>query len=84
MLISISLIEDIKDFVQIANNYSCGIIAKSGPYCVDAKSILGLLSLNLSKPIEIIIHGDKIAENDFIEAIAKYIITDDHDNSLMC
>jgi phosphotransferase system HPr-like phosphotransfer protein len=45
---------------------------KSGRYAVDAKSIMGIFSLDLSKPIELIAHTED-AEKLF-EAIDAYIV----------
>lgn len=76
MHISLNYISDIKDFVQIANKFTCCITVSSGPYNVDAKSILGLLSLDLSKPVEVIVFGTDDVRSEVAEAIAKYIIKD--------
>ena len=51
--IKLPLINDIKDFVNIVNRKSYIVEAVSGRYKVDAKSIMGLVSLDLSKPIKI-------------------------------
>lgn len=42
---------DVKKFIKIASEYPDEIILKSGKYIVDAKSILGVFSLDLSKPV---------------------------------
>lgn len=46
-------ISDIRDFVNIAAKYDFDIDLKSGRYVVDAKSIMGIFSLDLMKPIEL-------------------------------
>ena len=51
-------INDVKDFVNIANKYDCDIDLTSGRYVVDAKSIMGIFSLDLSKPIKVEIHSN--------------------------
>ena len=43
--------QNIKTFVNIINKYPFDIDLRSGRYVVDAKSILGIFSLDLSKPI---------------------------------
>jgi len=56
--IMLKSINDVKDFVNIANKYDCDIDLTSGRYVVDAKSIMGIFSLDLSKPIKVEIHSN--------------------------
>ena len=51
-------INDVKDFVNIVNNYDFDIDLSSGRYVVDAKSIMGIFSLDLSKPIKVELHSE--------------------------
>lgn len=46
--IKLNSIDDIKDFVHNANLYKTDLYLTHNEYCVDAKSILGILSLNLN------------------------------------
>ena len=55
-------INDVKEFVTIV----------SGRYAVDAKSIMGIFSLDLSKPIELNAHTDDA--EDFLKKIDKFIV----------
>lgn len=48
----------IKSFVNIINKYPFDLDLRSGRYVVDAKSILGIFSLDLSNPIELEILSD--------------------------
>ena len=66
-------INDVKDFVNIVNKYDFDVDLTSGRYIVDAKSIMGIFSLDLSKPIKVEVHGDK--SDIFINEI-KHIIVD--------
>ena len=56
--IMLSSINDVKNFVNIVNKYDYEIDLTSGRYVVDAKSIMGIFSLDLSKPIKVEIHSD--------------------------
>lgn len=49
-------IVDIKNFVNIVNTYDFDIDLESGRYTIDAKSIMGIFSLDLSKPINMHVH----------------------------
>ncbi len=54
----LSSINDVKNFVNIVSKYDYDIDLTSGRYVVDAKSIMGIFSLDLSKPIKVEIHND--------------------------
>lgn len=57
--ISLQMASQVKKFVSIVQNYSFEIDLRSDRYVVDAKSILGIFSLDLSKPIDVEIHADE-------------------------
>ena len=57
--IKLSLNEDVKELVKITNRYSCDIDLQSGRYVIDAKSILGIFCLDLTKPVRVLIHSDE-------------------------
>lgn len=65
-------INDVKDFVNIVNKYDFDVDLTSGRYIVDAKSIMGIFSLDLSKPIKVEVHNEN-ADN-FIHEINALII----------
>ena len=54
--------QQVKDFVQLVHNYPFDIDLKNEKYVVEAKSILGIFSLDLSKPITVEIHSDDCQE----------------------
>ncbi|MDD3766733.1 MAG: HPr family phosphocarrier protein [Eubacteriales bacterium] len=56
--IMLTSINDVKNFVNIVNKYDFDVDLTSGRYVVDAKSIMGIFSLDLSKPIRVDIHSD--------------------------
>ena len=56
--IKLSLAENVKSFVNIANRYPYDIDLRAGRHVVDAKSILGIFSLDLSKPITLEVYSD--------------------------
>ena len=63
--IQLNSINDVKLFVNTVSNYSYDIDLTSGRYVVDAKSIMGIFSLDLSKPIKVEIFDencDKLME----------------------
>ena len=60
----------VKEFVNITQAYDYPITIKSGHYVVDAKSILGLFSIDTSKPVTVEIQSDDCA--DLIEKLKKF------------
>ncbi|MFV0399692.1 MAG: HPr family phosphocarrier protein [Oscillospiraceae bacterium] len=63
-------INDVKEFVNIVSKYDFDVDLVSGRYAVDAKSIMGIFSLDLSKPIQVNVHSDDAGE--FMAAIQKF------------
>ena len=55
MRVKLSTPEDISRFVEIASRYKQDMELVLGRYIVDAKSILGILSLDLSKPLDLVV-----------------------------
>ena len=54
--------EAVKNFVDIANQKPYDIELLSGKYIVSAKSIMGIFSLDLTKPLVLVAHTDSHAE----------------------
>lgn len=54
----LSSIVDVKNFVNVVNRYDFEVDLISGRYVVDAKSIMGIFSLDLGKPIRVEVHTD--------------------------
>ena len=65
-------INDVKDFVNIVSRYDFDVDLTSGRYVVDAKSIMGIFSLNLSKPIKVEVHSDDCDE--FMNELKRFIV----------
>ena len=56
--IRLSLAENVKAFVNLVNRYPYDVDLRAGRHVVDAKSILGIFSLDLSKPITLEVYSD--------------------------
>lgn len=70
--ISLKSINDVKDFVNIVNKYDFDVDLSSGRYIVDAKSIMGIFSLDLSKPIKVEVQNDN--SEKFCDEIKRFIV----------
>ena len=57
-------VKDVEKFVEIASNCPKGteIVVKHGNFTVDGKSLIGILSLNLSEPVEVEIKSNENSE----------------------
>lgn len=71
--ISLNSIDKVKAFVNEINNYENDFDLVSGRYVIDAKSIMGIFSLDLSKPIELNIHSENNIEQ-ILNGLAPYIV----------
>ncbi len=72
--ISLNSIDKVKSFVNEITKFDYDFDLVSGRYVIDAKSIMGIFSLDLSKPINLNIHADIAADVDkILEVLAPYI-----------
>ena len=72
--ISLNSIDKVKSFVNDLVRFSdVDFDLVSGRYVIDAKSIMGIFSLDLSKPINLNIHGNESMDT-ILEALKPYII----------
>lgn len=70
--ISLKSIDDVKQFVQTLTMFDGEFELISGKYIVDAKSILGLFSVDLSKPVTLRIEVTDSKMEEVLNAISKY------------
>ena len=70
--IMLKTINDVKAFVNSVAKYDFDVDLLSGRYAVDAKSIMGIFSLDLSKAITMEIHSDDC--QDFLNEIKPFIV----------
>lgn len=71
VMISLNSIDKVKSFVNDITKFDSDFDLVSGRYVIDAKSIMGIFSLDLSKPINLNIHGDE-DNAEIMEVIKKY------------
>ena len=57
--IKLSFAEEVKAFVSIVNRYPYDMDLRAGRHVVDAKSILGIFSLDLGRPIVLEVYTEK-------------------------
>ena len=71
--ISLNSIDKVKAFVNDISKYDFDFDLVSGRYVVDAKSIMGIFSLDLTKPITLNIHTDENVDK-ILDALKDYLI----------
>ena len=72
--ISLNSIEKVKSFVNNISKYDFDFDLISGRYVIDAKSIMGIFSLDLSKPITLNIHADDASVEPVMEILDQYLV----------
>lgn len=70
MRINLKSVKEIQEFVNIVSKFSDDIDVSSNRSMVDGKSIMGLFSLDLSKPVEVTTSGTQ--SDNIYAAISKY------------
>lgn len=73
VIVNLNEITKLNGFINVVTTFESDVDAIRGHYVIDAKSILGMMSLDLSKPLEIALNSDDEAEiARFIEVMKKY------------
>ena len=70
--ISLNSIDKVKKFVNEITKFNCDFDLISGRYVVNAKSIMGIFSLDLSKDVDLTIHAEDPALQEILTVISKY------------
>ncbi|MCI9526493.1 MAG: HPr family phosphocarrier protein [Lachnospiraceae bacterium] len=71
--ISLNSIDKVKSFVNAITQFDFDFDLISGRYVIDAKSIMGIFSLDLSKPIDLKIHAEE-NKDEVMEVIKPYLV----------
>lgn len=72
VMISLNSIDKVKSFVNTISKFDSDFDLISGRYVIDAKSIMGIFSLDLSQPIELTIHAED--DSEILEAVKPYMV----------
>lgn len=71
--VSLNSIDKVKIFVNLIAKYDSDFDLISGRYVIDAKSIMGIFSLDLSKPIELTIHDEAIID-EVVDSLKNFML----------
>ena len=72
--ISLNSIDKVKSFVNDITKFDYDFDLVSGRYVIDAKSIMGIFSLDFSKPIDLNIHAEDTNVDAVLEVLKPYMI----------
>ncbi|HIV25523.1 MAG TPA: HPr family phosphocarrier protein [Candidatus Scatomonas pullistercoris] len=72
--ISLNSIDKVKSFVNDISKFDFDFDLVSGRYVIDAKSIMGIFSLDLSKAIELNIHAEGDALENVMKVLQPYLV----------
>ena len=72
--ISLNSIDKVKSFVNDISKFDTDFDLVSGRYVIDAKSIMGIFSLDLAKPISLNIHADDTTLDMIMETLTQYLV----------
>ncbi len=70
-------IDKVKSFVSVINPFDADFDLVSGRYVIDAKSLLGIFSLDIMKPIDLNIHNSNEDIDEILKAIDSYIVKEE-------
>ncbi|MGI6690906.1 MAG: HPr family phosphocarrier protein [Clostridiales bacterium] len=70
--IKLSFAEEVKTFVNVVNRYKYDMDLRAGRHVVDAKSILGIFSLDLSKPVSLEVYADEC--DDLLKDLEPFVL----------
>lgn len=74
--IILNSISKVKEFVEITMMVDFDVDIISGRYTINAKSIMGIFSLDLSKKLELVIRGGNEEEiTEYLKSITRFIVT---------
>ena len=72
--ISLNSIDKVKSFVNDITKYDYDFDLVSGRYVIDAKSIMGIFSLDLSKDIDLNIHAEGEEAENILQVLKPYLV----------
>lgn len=74
-IIHLKTVERVKDFVKVVSKIECptDLCSHDNHYIVDAKSIMGIFSLDISKPLTLIINDDEVNAGKYDSMLEKFL-----------
>lgn len=70
--VSLNSIEGVKNFVNAVSRLDCDVDIVSGRYVIDAKSIMGIFSIDLTKPATVQVHAEGEKAEEALEILRAF------------
>lgn len=74
LLINLGTVDKVKKFVNIVSKYEYDFDLVSGRYVIDAKSIMGIFSIDLSKNITLNIHAEDKNLDNIMKELDSFVV----------
>lgn len=71
LMIKLNMVNDVKAFIEEVTNIDADVDLQKNRYVVDAKSIMGVFTLDLSEPVKVVIHSD---DESLIEPFKRWAV----------
>ena len=68
--------DKVNDFVKITSKYKFSVFLTCGRYHINGKSLIGIFSLDLSKPIRVEADGEESEVSDLFQELQKFAVED--------
>lgn len=74
MVILLNSIDKVKKFVSITTKFEAEMDLINGRYTIDGKSIMGIFSIDLSKPLVLRVYDGKEDVEEILSALSEYAV----------
>ena len=71
LMVKLNMVDDVKLFIEEVTNIDADVDLQKNRYVVDAKSIMGVFTLDLSEPVKVVIHSD---DESLIEPFKRWAV----------
>ena len=74
VILNLNMAESVKRFVEIASAYDYNMDLRQGKFVVNAKSILGIFSLQLDKPVVLEIFDNNDSSDSLLDELTQFMV----------
>lgn len=71
LMLRLNMVSDVKEFIEQVSKIDVDVDLSKNRYTIDAKSVVGIFTLDLSDPVKLVIHSDN---ESLIEPFKKWVV----------
>lgn len=71
LMLKLNMVSDVKEFIEQVSKIDVDVDLSKDRYIIDAKSVVGIFTLDLSDPVKLVIHSD---DESLIEPFKKWAV----------